>query len=115
NHKTYDRLLELGVLLASQGFNVILDAKYDRLNCRSNAIAAANAKQIPLQILHCTAPEEVVRDRLSKRSGDISDATVDLISRQQAEAEAFTEEEKAYVTEIDTSRSDWEKLDFLQK
>jgi uncharacterized protein len=115
NHKTYDRLLELGVLLASQGFNVILDAKYDRVNCRNGAIAAANAKQIPLQIVHCTAPEEVVRDRLSKRKGDISDATVDLMSRQQSEAEAFTEEEKAYVTNVDTSRSDWEKLEFLQK
>jgi hypothetical protein len=110
SHKTYDRLLELGLLLASQGFNVILDAKYDRTGCRQTAIAAASAKQIPLQIVYCTAPVEVLRDRLSKRSGDISDATVDLMSRQQAEAESFTEDEKAYVTEVDTSRSDWEKL-----
>jgi uncharacterized protein len=103
NQKTYDRLLELGILLTSQGFNVILDAKYDRIALRQQAIFTANSQQIPIQIIHCTAPIEVLRDRLSKRTGDISDATVDLISRQQAETEPFTEAEKIYVKEVDTN------------
>jgi aminoglycoside phosphotransferase family enzyme/predicted kinase len=106
NHKTYDRALELGILLASQGFKVILDAKYDRFALRQQAIAAANSQQIPIQIIHCSAPIEILRDRISKRSGDISDATVDLISRQQAETEPFTEAEKIYVKEIDTTHCD---------
>jgi predicted kinase len=108
SHKTYARLLELGLLLASQGFPVILDAKYDRLKDRREAIAAANKQGIPLQIVHCTAPESVLRDRLSKRKGDISDATVDLLSRQQAETDPFTDAELAYVREVDTSK----KVDF---
>lgn len=42
--KTYARLTELGVLLASKGCTVILDAKYDRVSLRSQAIAAAQAR-----------------------------------------------------------------------
>ena len=107
SEKTYDRLLELGVMLASQGFPVILDAKYDRQALRESAIAAAKSHQLPLQILHCTAPVEVLRDRLNDRSNDISDATADLLSQQQTEADPFTEAEQAYVTTIDTTQEDW--------
>jgi aminoglycoside phosphotransferase family enzyme/predicted kinase len=39
SEKTYKRLLELGIKLASQGFPVILDAKYDRQAFREEAIA----------------------------------------------------------------------------
>ena len=41
NEKTYGRLLELGIMLASAGYPVILDAKYDRTALRSEAIAQA--------------------------------------------------------------------------
>ena len=107
SQQTYDKMLELGVLLANIGFPVILDAKYDRIALRQKAIATIKANNILLQIVNCTAPIEVLRDRLDKRSGDISDATADLLSSQQAKAEGFTEEEKAYVTTIDTSKLDW--------
>ena len=109
NQKTYGKMLELGILLANIGFPVILDAKYDRVALRHQAIATARDNSIPLKIVNCTAPIEVLRDRLDKRSGDISDATADLLSSQQAKAEDFTEEEKAYVTTIDTSKLDWQQ------
>jgi aminoglycoside phosphotransferase family enzyme/predicted kinase len=102
--KTYGRLLELGIKLANQGFPVILDAKYDRQTLRQDAIALAESHQIPLQILHCDAPEEVLRDRLNKRTGDIADATSDLLASQQAAAEPFTEAEKPYVKSVDTTK-----------
>lgn len=102
--KTYDRLLELGIMLAQAGFTVILDAKYDRLAYRQPAINRANSLDLPLKIIQCTAPEPVLRDRLNQRQGDVSDATADLIASQQKNAEAFTDEEQAYVTTIDTSR-----------
>jgi len=38
--RTYDRLLELGLLLAGEGFSVILDARYDR---RANRLRPSNA------------------------------------------------------------------------
>ena len=110
--RTYDRLLELGIMLAKAGFIVILDAKYDRLAHRQTAISQANFQQIPLRIIQCTAPISVLCDRLEQRQGDISDATADLIASQQLYAEAFTATEQVYITTIDTSLSNWqEKLD----
>jgi predicted kinase len=109
SQKTYDRLLELGVMLAQAGYAVILDAKYDRQAWRQPVIAQAQSQNIPLQILHCTAPMTVLRDRLNQRQGDISDAGVDLINSQRLQAESFTPAEQAYVTTIDTTQADWQE------
>ena len=105
--KTYSRLLELGIKLASVGWSVILDAKYDKKKLRQDAIAGANSHQLPLSILHCTAPMEVCQGRVSSRTGDVSDATADLLTKQQAAAEPFTESEQPYVKTLDTTQ-DWE-------
>ena len=98
--KTYARLTELGVLLASKGFTVILDAKYDRISLRGQAIAAAQAQNIPCEIIYCDAPVEVLQQRLRDRAeanNDIADATVELLASQQAAFEDFTAEELALV------------------
>ncbi|MCU0538143.1 MAG: AAA family ATPase [Hydrococcus sp. Prado102] len=107
SQKTYARLLELGKMLISQGFSVILDAKYDRQNLREPAINYAQSNNIPLRIIYCTATIEVLRDRISQRTNDISDATVDLLVRQQATTEPFSEREQPYVTTINTTDPDW--------
>ncbi len=106
SQKTYGRLLELGLMLAQQGLPVILDAKYDRQALRQEAITQAKLYELPVKIIHCTAPEEVLRDRLLSRTGDISDATADLLTQQQATAEPFTDAEQSVVTTIDTTQ-DW--------
>ncbi|MDZ7957932.1 MAG: AAA family ATPase [Aulosira sp. DedQUE10] len=102
--KTYARLLELGTILANQGFSVILDAKYDRQQLRQEAIAQAQKQQIPLQIVQCTAPLEVVQERLLKRTGDIADATADLLASQIQQFEPFTDTEKPYLKIFDTTQ-----------
>ena len=103
--KTYARLLELGITLAQAGYKVILDAKYDRHALRQEAISRSQANNIPLKIIYCTAPLSVLRDRINQRQNDVSDATANLIASQQQNAEAFTTEERAYVTTVDTSRA----------
>ena len=102
--KTYSKLLELGIMLSTQGFTVILDAKYDKQNIRADVILAAKKHQIPLKIIQCTAPEEILRDRLNRRSGDITDATANLLSSQLQNAEPFSDEEKSYLKIIDTTK-----------
>ncbi|WP_445635304.1 gluconokinase [Nostoc sp. DSM 114161] len=102
--KTYTRLLSLGIILANRGFDVILDAKYDKQQLRQQAIAQATKHQLPLQIIQCTAPVEVLQERLNKRTGDIADATADLLDSQLKQAEPFTEEEKTYVKILDTTQ-----------
>jgi aminoglycoside phosphotransferase family enzyme/predicted kinase len=102
--KTYARLLDLGIKLARHGFSVVLDAKYDQVEFRKNAIEQANQYQIPLQFVYCTAPQEVLRERLLNRTGDIADATADLLESQVQQAQPFTEQEKPFVTILDTTQ-----------
>jgi aminoglycoside phosphotransferase family enzyme/predicted kinase len=102
--KTYARLLNLGIILANQGYTVILDAKYDKQELRQEAIAQAQKHQLPLQIIYCTAPLELVQERLVNRTGDIADATVDLLASQLKQTEPFTDIEKPYVQIWDTTQ-----------
>jgi uncharacterized protein len=99
--KTYGRLLELGLALASQGYPVVLDAKYDRVALRQAVIEQANSHDIPLQIIYCDAPVEVLTERLNQRRGDIADATAELLAQQHFES--FTAAEQAYVKSINTT------------
>ncbi|MCG9892300.1 MAG: AAA family ATPase [Thermosynechococcaceae cyanobacterium MS004] len=92
---TYARVLELGIFLAQQGWPVILDAKYDRQSLRETAIATAEATHLPLHIVQCTAPIAVLKDRLERRTGDVADATADLLTSQLQTAEPLTEQEQA--------------------
>jgi aminoglycoside phosphotransferase family enzyme/predicted kinase len=101
--QTYERLLTLGLLLAQAGYTVILDAKYDRQRLRQRAMAAAQAHDLPLFILHCTAPRSVLTERVAERSGDIADATVAVLEQQSMEP--FGALEQTLVTPIDTTQA----------
>ena len=100
--KTYDRLRELAMMLVKEGYNVILDAKYDRSALRQPVIAEAEKLNTPLEIIYCYAPEAVLRDRLNSRQSDVSEATADLINSQKENFEPFTAAEKGYITTLKT-------------
>ena len=100
--KTYTRLIELRVELAGLGYSVILDAKFDRQAKRKEAIPLTQAKNIPLTFLHCTAPADVLKARVTARTGDITDATADILAKQSMEP--FSAE--ATVKTIDTTLSE---------
>lgn len=104
NQKTYSRLMELGIMLARLGFSVILDAKYDKQQLRGEVIKQASQYQIPLKIINCTAPEQVLFQRLVKRTGDVADSTADLLPSQMKAAEPFTDKEKSYLKILDTTQ-----------
>lgn len=95
--KTYDRLLSLGKTLVEKGYTVILDAKYDRVALRAGAIAASAT------ILHCDAPAEVLAARVAARTGDIADATPEVLAQQSMED--FTDTERSVVKTIDTTQN----------
>jgi len=99
--KTYARLVDLASRLLDAGYSVILDAKYDRLQHRQPIIAAAAARQVPLQIIYCDAPQAVREDRIRSRQ-DIADATVEVMKQQTFES--FTAEEQPYLCSVDTTQ-----------
>lgn len=108
--ETYNCLLQLGLDLAERGETVILDAKYDRVALRKAVIEAVQERELDLEIVHCTAGIEVLRDRLNNRTGDIADATADLLTAQVAQFAAFTPEEQPWVRTVDTSQGSDLKL-----
>ena len=104
--RTYARLLELGTALAAEGQTVILDARYSRRAQRGPLIEAAAARGIPLRILHCTMPPELLRTRLDRRQGDVSDATAELLETQRDEAEPFAPAELECLLRLDSTPTD---------
>ncbi|HEY9825668.1 MAG TPA: AAA family ATPase [Stenomitos sp.] len=102
--QTYRRLQELGLQLAQQGWPVILDAKYDRYALRQSVIEAAQAAQVPLRIVMCNAPLDVLEQRLRSRQGDISDATLDLLATQLEAAEPLLPQEQTLATLLHTEQ-----------
>ena len=108
SEKTYQFLLDLGLLLINQGFSVILDAKYDRHQWRSPILTAAQKGDFSFKILHCQASLNTLSTRLQQRTGDISDATPDLLAQQQANADIFNEKEKKYAIAVNTEVENWQ-------
>ncbi|MBE9066871.1 AAA family ATPase [Leptolyngbya cf. ectocarpi LEGE 11479] len=107
---TYARLSNLGIRLAKLGYTVILDAKYDRIGTRQVVLNQAKADNIPVSILVCKAPLTVLRQRLQERTGDIADATAELLIKQQTTAEALTNEESSLATYLDTTTNMEEEI-----
>ncbi|MEO1133281.1 MAG: AAA family ATPase [Cyanobacteria bacterium J06639_1] len=101
--KTYDHLIELGTTLARRGETVILDATFDRLVHRQNAIARAREAGLPLHVLSCEADINVLKARLQERKGDIADATVTYLVDQERLFEPLTDAEREWAIAIDTS------------
>ncbi len=110
--RTYGELLRLAVALLTAGQSVVLDAKYDRVNLRQQVLNAVGDLPISGRIIHIQAPVAVLQERLDNRTGDIADATADLIAQQSAQWEPFTEAEQAWVTTVDTTLapSAWQLL-----
>ncbi|HEY2586863.1 MAG TPA: AAA family ATPase [Tepidisphaeraceae bacterium] len=100
--RTYDRMLTLATSITVHGGVAILDARYDRRDLRLALLARAREAGLPLQFLHCLAPPEVLRDRLNRRQGDVSDATADLLAAQEAQFEPFSDPERPFVTTVHT-------------
>ncbi len=105
SEQTYKRLLNLGIKLATQGYPVILDAKYDQQISRLTALEQAQVNYLPFHIFYCTAPLEIIRDRLQTRRGDITDAGVDLLEQQRQAVEPFKEIERPYIKVLDTTQN----------
>jgi len=105
NEQTYSRLLHLGIKLATQGYPVILDAKYDQRVFRLTALEQAKVNHLSFHIFYCTAPLEVLHERLQRRRGDITDAGVDLLAQQRQAEQPFNEIERPYVKTLDTTQN----------
>lgn len=93
--RTYDHVLAQARTTLQAGWPVILDAAFLRRDERDQACALARACGVPLGIVHCEAPLEVLHQRLQQRQGDASEADSAVLARLAPAAEPLAPDELA--------------------
>ena len=95
---TYARLLRLARGVLEAGFSVVVDATFMQAEERAPFAALASELDAPFHILALSAPVEELRRRVAARAAqgeDASEATVEVLERQIAQARPLTTEENA--------------------
>jgi hypothetical protein len=82
--KVYAALADRAAVLLRAGRAVIVDAVFGRPDERAAIEAVAGAAGVPFTGLWLEAPETVLEARVAARTGDASDATVEIVRRQRA-------------------------------
>lgn len=103
--KTYQRLIKRTLEEISYGRDVVLDATFREKNFRVKLLEALKPYKIePLWIL-CTAPDEVVKERIEKRLKEksVSDASFEIYLKQKEKFELPTDTPNLLI--LDTSGS----------
>lgn len=104
---TYRRLLALAFGILDAGYPVIVDATFLRREYRLPFLQLAQRLGLPVRILHLTAPEAVLRERVVQRAragSDPSEAGLEVLAHQMEAIEPLTEAERALAIGIDTTR-----------
>jgi aminoglycoside phosphotransferase family enzyme/predicted kinase len=102
--RTYARLLELARDLLVLGFPVILDATFLKRRQRSACAHLAQDLHVPYAILNVQASDEVLRERLARRSAlanDPSEADLEVLEHQIATQEPLAAEERDHAITVD--------------
>lgn len=99
SEQTYDALASLAEIILTAGFPVILDATYSRKRRRDVVRALAGRLDIPFGIIRCTAPRNVLLERLRGRRDpeEPSDSGPELLDAQEREFEPLTPLETSFV------------------
>jgi hypothetical protein len=95
--RTYEYLFTAARSLLQAGYPVVLDAAFLLRAERARAQALAQELSVPYAILDCQAPPDVLRQRLRLRSGDASEADVDVLDKLETIAQPLDQDELALV------------------
>lgn len=82
--RTYARCHDLARAALAEGERVVVDANFKTAAQRAPFIALAHELGVPLQIFVCEAEPAAVEQRLSRRTGDASDADVAVYRQARA-------------------------------
>jgi predicted kinase len=80
--KVYATLNEKAATALATGYTVIVDAVHSQPHERAAIARIAEAAHVPFTGLWLDAPERVLKERVTARTGDASDATADVVTRQ---------------------------------
>ena len=109
--QTYERLLELAKLIIQAGFNVIVDAAFLKYEQRVDFQQTAAELGVPYAIVEVTAPDDLLRQRITSREKDVSDADLSILEHQLSNREDLHESELNCAVRQDTTEAiDYETL-----
>jgi aminoglycoside phosphotransferase family enzyme/predicted kinase len=96
--RTYERLAALTRDIVTAGYAVVVDAAFLMRWQRDLLRAVAESLHTPFAIADCTAPEQVLRERLKRRlenGRDASEGTIEVLEYQLASADPLATDELA--------------------
>lgn len=109
SERTYARLAEAAEAGCRAGMPVLIDAAFlDRARRRSFR-ALADRLGVPFAIIHCSAPQEVLAERVrerKRRGDDASEAGLDVLEHQLGRADPLDPGERRVAIEVDTRAPD---------
>jgi len=104
--RVYDRLAALAGTVLRAGFPVVIDAASLKRSERDRFVALAATRHAHAAIVVCTAPKEVLRERLRSRAmsgADASEATEEVLASQAGWQEPLDAAEQRLAAVVDTS------------
>ncbi|MBD3673944.1 MAG: AAA family ATPase [Planctomycetaceae bacterium] len=111
---TYGCLHFLAGIGLEAGFPILLDATYLKSSFRTDALQVGDSHQVPVRILHLTAKNETLRQRILARQdegADPSDADLTILQMQLKNRDPLTNAERDRSIEVDTEQPDcWQRV-----
>jgi len=106
NERTYRQLRACAASSLAGVEPTIVDAAFLRADERLHFLELARHLQLPFAIVHCRAPDAILRERVAARTfarNDASEAGLDVLARQPGYWEPFGSDEQRHVVVVDTS------------
>jgi predicted kinase len=106
NERTYAHLHDCAAAALVAGESIVVDAAFLRHGERQQFLELARQNDAPFAIVHCSAPDPVLRQRVAARAAarnDASEAGLDVLQRQPGYWEPFDVQQQAAVVAADTS------------
>lgn len=107
--QTFSRLKELSQTIIEAGYPVIVDATFIKSDLREAFRIVAEKRNIPFSIVYTTSSSLAVRERLSARKGDASEAGYIQYQDQMKAFDEFSDKEMQQVITIDTDENEGEE------
>jgi predicted kinase len=106
NERTYAHLLGCATAALTAGESIVVDAAFLRHGERQQFLDLARRAEAHIAIVHCSAPESVLRERVAARSAarnDASEAGLDVLARQPGYWEPLDPPQQEVALPVDTS------------
>ncbi|MDH5469048.1 MAG: AAA family ATPase [Gammaproteobacteria bacterium] len=102
--QTYEKLAELAGQVLAAGYTVIIDAAFLKTEQVTQFRKLSESTQVAFVILECTAPADILRQRIAGREKGVSDADLSVLEYQLSNWQALPEEDRAYRIAVNTEK-----------